>query len=118
LLVTSREFASLCREALREQGQDGSLFLLEGRQAFLAAETIPHGDFENRCDADLPATYLLSSGSTGTPKRVGRTHAALACLAMSSSATQVSVVVPAYNAESTVADCVNSLLELHYPREQ
>lgn len=36
LLVTSREFASLCHEALREQGQDGSLFLLEGRQAFSA----------------------------------------------------------------------------------
>jgi GT2 family glycosyltransferase len=30
----------------------------------------------------------------------------------------VSVVVPAYNAESTLADCIGSLLRLHYSREQ
>ena len=38
-------------------------------------------------------------------------------LAMCSRIT-VSVIVPAYNAESTVADCINSLLKLRYPREQ
>jgi GT2 family glycosyltransferase len=30
---------------------------------------------------------------------------------------KVSVVVPVYNAEDTLADCINSLLSLHYPRE-
>jgi len=35
-----------------------------------------------------------------------------------SSGIKVSVVVPAYNAESTVGDCIASLLKLHYPPEQ
>ena len=30
---------------------------------------------------------------------------------------KVSVIVPVYNAESTLADCINSLLELDYPKE-
>jgi len=31
---------------------------------------------------------------------------------------KVSVVVPVYNSESTVAACIHSLLKLHFPREQ
>lgn len=30
---------------------------------------------------------------------------------------KVSVIVPVYNAESTIAECINSLLRLNYPKE-
>ena len=78
LLVTSDEFASLCREALREHREACSLLLLGNRHALFGPEAKPIGDFQVKIDADVPVMYLLSSGSTGTPKRIGRTHANLA----------------------------------------
>jgi long-chain acyl-CoA synthetase len=77
LLVTSAEFASLCRLALEQYRETCRLFLVANSELRGALETKASSDFSIEMDAGTPAMYLLSSGSTGVPKRVGRTHANL-----------------------------------------
>ena len=77
LLVTSHEFASLCRQALAGYREACPLFFVGDPHVLFEPEAKPSGKFQTKIDADAPVMYLLSSGSTGKPKRIGRTHANL-----------------------------------------
>jgi long-chain acyl-CoA synthetase len=77
LLVTSTEFASLCRQALTEYQERCALFLIEDREDLFGLAEKPMDDFKVEVDRNASVTLLLSSGSTGNPKRIGRTHANL-----------------------------------------
>jgi long-chain acyl-CoA synthetase len=77
LLVTSHEFASLCRQALSGHRDACPLLFVGDRNVLFGQDARPAGNFQVDIDPDAPVMYLLSSGSTGKPKCIGRTHANL-----------------------------------------
>ena len=77
LLITSHEFAPLCRQALSRHPGTCRLLLVGNRQGISGIRSRSLSAFEVKIDPDSPVMYQFSSGSTGRPKRIGRTHANL-----------------------------------------
>jgi long-chain acyl-CoA synthetase len=70
LIITSRQFGSLCRQVIRSNKTPCRVLLMENRTQETVAVSL--GRFTG--DSDSPVMYQFSSGSTGRPKRIARTH--------------------------------------------
>ena len=77
LIITSKDFASLCHQVLSMRKSPCQLFWAEDLTEAFESGCPSLDDFKVEIDSEAPVMYQFSSGSTGRPKCIGRTHANL-----------------------------------------